>query len=271
MDTILSELKIGLTLVDNTGNIIYFNQLAAELLGWDYNSPDNNILSCHKKENKDKLLTKLNQFTNKEWHNVIRIQDKFIENVIAPVNIQDKLTGAMIITKNVTEREQSLERLKNIAEIDSLTGLYNRNLFNEIIHSYIAESKPYGIVFLDISGLKYINDHFGHEEGDRIIIRAATIIQNSVRNTDLVFRFGGDEFLILTSNQISVLKMIENRIKSKNTIPTAEKSAVLNLSLGFATSNEGKDIETILSLADQRMYKDKENFYRNEGKLLKRI
>lgn len=270
MDIILSELKIGLTLIDNTGNIVYFNQLAGELLGWDYNSPENNILSCHKKENKDQVITKLNQFTNKEWHKVIKIQDKYIENIISPVKIPEKLTGAMIITKNVTEKEQSLERLKKIAETDSLTGLYNRNFFNEIIHRYICDSKPYAIVMLDISGLKYINDHFGHEEGDRIIAKASEIIQNSVRNTDLVFRIGGDEFLILTSNEVPVLKIIESRIKSKNTVPTAEKPAVLNLSLGYATSNEGKNVETILSIADHRMYKDKEKFYMNEGKLFKR-
>ncbi|NBJ17028.1 MAG: diguanylate cyclase [Dehalobacter sp. 4CP] len=269
MDTILAELNIGLTLVDNTGKIIYFNQLASELLGWDYNLPENNILSCHKKESKDKVIAKLNRFTKKEWHRVIKAQDRFIENVYSPVNIPEKFVGAMIITKDVTEREQTLERLKKISETDPLTGLYNRNLFNDIIQSYIAESKPYGIVMLDISGLKYINDHFGHEDGDRIITEAANAIRNSVRDIDCVFRFGGDEFLILTSSEISVLEMIENRVKSKNSIPTSDNPAVLNLSLGYATSMEGKSMEAVLSLADQRMYKDKETFYLGEGKFFK--
>jgi len=270
MDTILAELKVGLTLVDNSGRIIYFNELASELLGWDNNKPDNNILSCHKKETKDKVITKLNQFINKEWHRVINIQDRFIENVYSPVRIPGKFMGAMIVTKDVTERENNLIQLKKFAETDPLTGLNNRNLFNAIIQSYIAESKPYGIVMLDISGLKYINDHFGHEEGDRIITEAAAVIKNSIRDTDLAFRFGGDEFVILTSSETSVLNMIENRVKNKNKIPTEDNPAVLNLSFGYATSIEEVSMEAVLALADRRMYKDKEQFYLTVGKFFKR-
>ena len=270
MDTILAELKVGLTLVDNSGKIIYFNELASELLGWDNNRPDNNILSCHKKETKDKVITKLNQFVNKEWHRVIKIQDRFIENTYSPVRIPRKFMGAMIITKDVTERENNFKHLKKIAETDPLTGLYNRNLFNDIIQSYIVGSKSYGIVMLDINGLKYINDHFGHKEGDRIITEATAIIKNSVRDTDLAFRFGGDEFVILTSSEKSVLSMIENRIKNKNKIPTEDNPALLNLSLGYATSIEEGSLEDVLTLADQRMYKDKEQFYLTEGEFFKR-
>jgi len=270
MDTILAELKVGLTLVDNSGKIIYFNELASELLGWDNNRPDNNILSCHKKETKDKVITKLNQFVNKEWHRVIKIQDRFIENTYSPVRIPRKFMGAMIITKDVTERENNFKHLKKIAETDPLTGLYNRNLFNDIIQSYIVGSKSYGIVMLDINGLKYINDHFGHKEGDRIITEATAIIKNSVRDTDLAFRFGGDEFVILTSSEKSVLSMIENRIKNKNKIPTEDNPALLNFSLGYATSIEEGSLEDVLTLADQRMYKDKEQFYLTEGEFFKR-
>lgn len=269
MDTILSELKIGLTLVDNTGNIVYFNELAGQLLGWD-NNKDNSILSCHKQETKEIVITKLNQFSNKEWHRVIKIKDLYIENTYSPVRISGKFTGAMIITKDVTEDTINLTKLKKNAETDPLTGLYNRNLFNEIVRSQIVKSRPYGLVMLDISGLKYINDHFGHEEGDRIISKAADVIKNSVRDSDLVFRLGGDEFVILTSGNISVLEMIKQRVQSYNKVPTEKNLAVLNLSLGFATSNEEESLEAVMSLADQRMYKDKEQFYMKEGHLFKR-
>lgn len=269
IDTILSELKIGLTLVDNTGKIIYFNQLAGELLGWDDNLPDSNILSCHKEENKHKVIEKLNKPANIEWHKVIRTKNRFIENGYSPINIPGKFVGAMIITKDVTEREQNLEKLKKSAETDSLTGLYNRNLFHTVIQSYITGSKPYGLIMLDISGLKYINDHFGHEEGDRILKEAADTIRSSVRDNDLAFRYGGDEFLILTSHKEDVLKMIENRIRNKNKIPTKNNPAILNLSLGYATSLEEKNMEAILALADQRMYRDKQLFYLSDGKYFK--
>ncbi|CDX00604.1 PAS domain S-box/diguanylate cyclase (GGDEF) domain-containing protein [Desulfitobacterium hafniense] len=269
IDTILAELKIGLTLVDNTGKIIYFNQLAGELLGWDNKLPENTILSCHKKENQHKVIEKLNQPAAMEWHKVIKTQNRFIENAYSPINIPDKFMGAMILTKDVTAREESLEKLKKNAETDALTGLYNRNLFHTVIQSYITESKPYGLIMLDISGLKYINDHFGHEEGDRILKEAAEAIRSSIRDTDFAFRFGGDEFLILTSYQEAVLKTIANRIRSKNKIPTENTPAVLNLSLGYATSLEEKNMEAVLSSADQRMYRDKQLFYLGDGKYFK--
>jgi diguanylate cyclase (GGDEF)-like protein/PAS domain S-box-containing protein len=269
VDTILSELKIGLTLVDNTGQIIYFNQLASELLGWDRNLPENNILSCHKNETKHKVLDKLNKPAGVEWHRVIKAHNRYIENAYSPINIPGKFTGAMIITKDVTEREQNLERLKKHSETDPLTGLYNRNLFLDVIQGYITGSKSYGLVMLDLNGLKYINDHFGHEEGDRIIREATEAIRSSVRDSDLAFRIGGDEFLILTSDKESVLKMIETRVKKKNMIPSKDTPAVLNLSVGYATSCEAKDMEAVLALADQRMYQDKQAFYLGDGKFFR--
>ena len=269
VDTILAELDIGLTLVDSTGKVIYFNQLASDLLGWDRNLPEISILSCHKNETQDKVLQKLTQAAGMEWHKVIRTPNTFIENAYSPINIPGKFNGAMIITRDVTEREQSLERIKKSSETDPLTGLYNRKLFQEVIQSYISGCKSYGLVMLDVNGLKYINDHFGHEEGDRIIREAAAAIRGSVRDSDLAFRFGGDEFLILTSDKESVLKMIEIRIRKKNRAPSQDTPAVLNLSLGYASSGEAKDMEAVLDLADQRMYQDKQAFYLEDGKFFR--
>jgi diguanylate cyclase (GGDEF)-like protein len=269
MDTILSELTIGLTLVDDTGNIVYFNALAGQLLGWD-KSKDNSILSCHKQATQKRVMTKLSQFTDKEWHRVINIHNHYIENTYSPVRIPARFTGAIIISKDVSAEINTLNKIKQNADTDFLTGLYNRNFFNDIVQGNLMKSRPYGIIMLDISGLKYINDHFGHEEGDRIIREAAEAIKSSVRDTDLVFRFGGDEFVILTSNHTAVLERIKTRIQRNNKIPTAENPAVLNLSLGFATSDEEKNFEAVLSLADKRMYQDKEQFYMNAGNLFKR-
>ncbi|AGA68310.1 PAS domain S-box/diguanylate cyclase (GGDEF) domain-containing protein [Desulfitobacterium dichloroeliminans LMG P-21439] len=270
VNTVLSELKIGLTLIDTTGKVIYFNHLGGELLGWDPNLPENNsILSCHKNESKPKVLDKLNQPATIEWHRVIKTQGRCIENAYSPINIPGQFTGAMIITKDVTERELYLERIKKNSETDPLTGLFNRNLFQEVIQGYINESKPFGLAMLDISGLKYINDHFGHEEGDRILKEAAASIRSSIRDTDFAFRFGGDEFLILTTAKEPVLKMIEARIKSQNKIPTEHTPAVLNISFGYATSFEEKSMEAVLALADQRMYRDKQTFYLGAGKFFK--
>lgn len=91
--------------------------------------PENSVLSCHKKENQHKVLEKLNHSATMEWHRVIKTNNKYIENAYSPINIPNRFFGAKIITKDVTERERYLERLKKNSETDPLTGLYNRNLF----------------------------------------------------------------------------------------------------------------------------------------------
>lgn len=229
----------------------------------------NATLMCHSNKNTDKVINKLNHASGKEWHRVLKIQNRFIENMYSPVTIPGKFMGIMIITRDVTGRENSLKKLKESAEKDHLTGLYNRNFFIAITKKYMAQNEQYGVVMLDLNGLKYINDHLGHEEGDRIIKEAANVIKGSIRESDLAFRIGGDEFLILTSNEVAVLKMIEDRVKGKNGIPTKAHPAVLSLSLGYATSDEKESIEEIINLADQRMYEAKRKFYENEGQFIK--
>ncbi|MGI6226500.1 MAG: GGDEF domain-containing protein [Peptococcales bacterium] len=176
----------------------------------------------------------------------------------------------MIITKDVTEREEVYRNTKKEAKTDGLTGLYNRNYLNQILEDIQEEQKSFSAFMIDINGLKYINDNFGHNAGDETIKKAAQIIMESVRTTDYVFRYGGDEFLVLLdTDNLGTLEAISKRIKSRNS-RLIKGAPVLNLSIGYASSLE-TSLDEVIDLADKRMYEDKQLFYQNEGKFIKRL
>jgi len=176
----------------------------------------------------------------------------------------------MIISKDVTARENEYSNIEKSANTDSLTGLYNRQLLEKVIKKYESKSIKYGVIMIDINGLKYINDHYGHNAGDEIILKAAKTIKENVRKKDLVFRIGGDEFLVLTTADEKIAMQIIQRIKENNKAPNENNPLVLSLSLGYANFGEGINFQEVLLLADQRMYHNKKTFYENDGQFFKK-
>ncbi|MFZ5643276.1 MAG: sensor domain-containing diguanylate cyclase [Bacillota bacterium] len=111
IENILDEIKIGITLVETSGRIIYFNQMAEDLLGWDINRV-NNVLSCHSQEIHHRVLNKVLNNNGNEWHRNLKINGKIIENIYSPIDVPGQLTGVVIITRDVTEREELAEAVK---------------------------------------------------------------------------------------------------------------------------------------------------------------
>ena len=150
-----------------------------------------------------------------------------------------------------------LDKLTKLSSIDFLTGLYNRNRLNSYMNE-IAESHdaPTGLIFLDINGLKKVNDRDGHVAGDNLIRRAANTLIGVFPEND-IFRVGGDEF-------VTILRDITEE-KIKEYIEKLHKRARKNdvsFAVGYAMTDSSKDIERILREADANMYEDKRKFYR---------
>ncbi|MRR08904.1 PAS domain S-box protein, partial [bacterium] len=111
---------------------------------------------------------------------------------------QGTVTGALSSARDITERRQAEERVKYLTYHDRLTGLANRACFEERIREYDRpEHHPLSLVMGDANGLKLVNDAFGHDAGDKFLQRLAAIIESCARPGDQVFRWGGDEFVVL--------------------------------------------------------------------------
>lgn len=170
-----------------------------------------------------------------------------------------------LITLVYSLRDRQIE-LKALAMHDALTGLHNRNFFDMMIRQEIKKIKRYGggftVFMIDIDNFKFLNDTCGHLHGDGILRAFASILQESIRAADLLIRFGGDEFIIITHevSKASAKGMID-RIRQSTEAWNEEYGSDdyrLSFSCGSAVYRQGKDIESVIKEADSEMYKDKE-------------
>lgn len=149
-----------------------------------------------------------------------------------------------------------LDQLTQLSSVDLLTGLYNRNKLNAYM-SGVAESekRPIGLVFLDINGLKKVNDQQGHLAGDELIKRAADTLNATFDGND-IFRVGGDEFVVILKEASE-----EKIIALLDTLQEKADENKVSFAAGYAVADDHKDIEKALNEADFYMYKDKRKFY----------
>lgn len=161
---------------------------------------------------------------------------------------------------DITQRKHSEAKLHYLSMHDALTGLYNRNFFEEEL-ARLEHSRhfPVSVMIADINGLKQINDRLGHAAGDELIRDAARLLKAAFRGEDVVARWGGDEFAVLLPDTDAaavdhVLTRLKNRIEAEN---KQRRDAPLSLALGVATGNNDASLKDTLKNADQRMYEDK--------------
>ncbi len=166
-----------------------------------------------------------------------------------------------MINAIVSNRKEIMLRdveLKYTGEHDQLTGLYNRAKYASMLkESYILLDKV-AIIYFDVNNLKFVNDTFGHDMGDELIIRAADSIHGAIDEKMDAYRLGGDEFMVVIPNGNSddADTFIENwklKLKIINSLPSV---AECNIAYGYACGS-GKVFSEILSVADKNMYDNK--------------
>ena len=157
---------------------------------------------------------------------------------------------------------QLKEYLKNQSTYDALTGLYNRRQMDEYISHEMAISKRYmngfWIMLADIDHFKKINDNFGHPVGDLVIKKVAMILKKHFRESDLVARWGGEEFLILIKEiSLDSLKIKSEKLRAdveKNHFAGLDKDLKVTISMGLAEFQEFDTIDDIVKKADDALY-----------------
>ena len=175
------------------------------------------------------------------------------------LNNAGNVTGATFMAREITERREAEERLKYLSFHDILTGLYNRSYFEEEIKRLDTKRQtPLSIIMGDINGLKIVNDTFGHQEGDRLLIDATMILKKICRKEDIVCRFGGDEFaVLLPKTKRETAERICNRLR-KACEKTERELAPIRFALGVATREDvDQTFDVVLRDAEHMMYRDK--------------
>ncbi len=156
------------------------------------------------------------------------------------------------------------EKLKLIAATDKLTGLFNRNKFYELAELEIERSKrydrPLSLLIFDIDHFKTINDRYGHNVGDYVLKTMADIIRKNIRKHDFIFRWGGEEFIILApetnlEGAVNFAEKLRERVEEFQ-FKDVEK---VTISIGVATYDQerDKDIDSLINRADEALYRSK--------------
>ncbi len=173
-------------------------------------------------------------------------------------------------TQYLRDRQRVLEELRTLSLSDELTGLYNRRGFFILAEQQIkiAARTRRGMLLVsaDLDGLKGINDRFGHHEGDRALVDAAQILRQSFRESDIISRIGGDEFVVLVTEKPEINPdVLFRRLKENLEVYNSRVKRPLYISMGVATFDPQNPVSLneLLVQADKSMYRNKK---RNKGR-----
>jgi diguanylate cyclase (GGDEF)-like protein len=175
------------------------------------------------------------------------------------------------VVRYACERHRLVTSLQTIALTDTLTGLYNRHGFVTIGDEQLKLAQRNGnsvaLAFVDLDGMKRINDELGHEWGDQALIATARILKSTFRASDLIARLGGDEFIVLGIGvQREAIGRIHKRLLANLAAHNQSQSVMsVGFSVGFATHKpsrkDQKTIEQLMTEADQAMYAEKQSHH----------
>jgi len=185
----------------------------------------------------------------------------FIDDFSASINymisqLQERETEYMSALdaseKALAEKERELRKLQGIAFFDSLTNCYSRHMGLQILDLWLREEREFTLSFIDLDNLKYVNDVFGHAEGDRYITSIAKRLKNTFEKS-VIARLGGDEFMLLSARPICeispIMEFLQAALITDRSYPFRR-----SISYGIVSGDETRTASELLALADERMY-----------------
>jgi diguanylate cyclase (GGDEF)-like protein len=153
--------------------------------------------------------------------------------------------------------------LENLSSTDQLTGLYNRHKFEDLFQFELNQALRYktgiSIILLDIDYFKSVNDNFGHNVGDTVLKELASVLRSSVRSSDVVVRWGGEEFVVFApKTTLEQARQLAEAIRQKVKSATLTEVGHLTTSLGVASLTAGDSLESLVHRADRALYRAKD-------------
>lgn len=185
--------------------------------------------------------------------------------VMENLNVYQELEAR--VRMRTEELEQAVQQIRRLSITDDLTGLYNRRGFHlmgeQVLRRLRRSRESFLIAFFDVDGLKQVNDHHGHRMGDQLIKDMAALLRETLRESDIVARVGGDEFCVLAQGVNGDSEELRQRLQAQlhQFNGKTEKPYQLSFSMGIVKSPTSRipNIEALMEAADERMYEDKYN------------
>jgi len=265
--------------IDRKGNILAINNFATDFFGYRQDEMvGKNLVGTIVPEKETtgrdlkKMVSEIGEFPEKYLNNINENMRK--DGTTVWVNWTNKpvysdsgeIDEIFCIGNDFTEFKAAEEKLEYIAFHDQLTGLYNRKMFMRQFEESLRQAKRYelmrAVLFIDLDNFKKVNDTLGHECGDILLAQAADRMREAVRDSDILCRFGGDEFVILLINPGDIFPdNVSRRVQESLSQPFILPKTIVDYispSIGISIfPNDGDDTLGLIRAADEAMYRAK--------------
>ena len=277
---LLNLIRIGILFIDQDRRVLYHNRAMLEI--WGY-SPETLLVGCRDAVLKERAPVVLSDPAAYLAHidRTVRgkqaISDEYEfhftdgriatdRSAVVAAEEAGRRIGRLWIYEDVTVARRTSMRLVELAERDELTGLYNRRRFHEELGRMLADAERrgsrLGLLAFDLDGFKPINDSFGHQAGDEVLVRLAVELGRTVRRNETLFRVGGDEFaLLVPEGSAEGLRELAHRLVE--TVAAMRfvfdgREAAVTASVGIARfPDNAREGEALVAAADEALYRAK--------------
>ncbi|MDB6141918.1 MAG: hypothetical protein JWP80_962 [Pseudomonas sp.] len=275
----------GVHVIDANGIIILENDASKAMLGWQGDEilglPAHETIHHHHADHTDFYVSDCNILTTLGDGQARHVENDIfwskngtcfpVEYTATPIlNRQGRVHAITVVFRDITDRKRLEDELRALASYDALTGLANRRLLVERMTQAISFGKRHNshaaALFLDLNKFKAVNDIYGHDTGDKLLIEVAKRLKRMVRETDTVARLGGDEFVILLEGLgeqadqasdyvVSMMEKIRHALSAEYVLGAVRHLG--STSIGFRLFMGESDVGDILKDADAAMYQEK--------------
>ena len=268
---------IGISQVDVNGRFVHVNRRLCEMLG--YTRDELLQLNVRAISHEDDLFEtdKGLRLLQSGEIDSFKVEKRYVRKdgtaiwvhltIAARRGVDGRRLHDVSIVEDITERREAQSRVEYLATHDEMTGLVNRAVFNEMLDNAMARDKRYrrrfAVLFIDLDRFKIINDSLGHEGGDQLLKEMAARLRANVRKSDVLARFGGDEFVLLAQEvpdrQAAAVVARNLLLLTMRPVRIAGQQVRVTASIGIALfPGDAQDANTLMKHADMAMYRAKE-------------
>jgi diguanylate cyclase (GGDEF)-like protein/PAS domain S-box-containing protein len=273
---LFNQNQVGLIWARLNGEVLSCNPAAAEMFGYESPSDfEGQSFSNHYRGDREDRQRTIDQLQTEgevsEWNVPMKGRDGSPFTILESLVVveESEYDGPVIVSSfvEVTQQARLWEELKEMAYHDPLTGLPNRRFLKEQAPKVFSlaerRERSAGLTYIDLDGFKAVNDEWGHETGDEVLVSIAERLERTTRESDVVARIGGDEFAVLWADLDAPGEVMAATRRIVRTFDdpfnVGEKRFFLDLSAGIATfPSDGDNLDELLHRADKAMYRAKE-------------
>ncbi len=270
--------------IDKHGRILFWNRGASAIFGYDdadvLGRPFTMLIDSAFHEKHEPGMAFFDVSGEPRSDRGIESQGLRMDGMTVPIELSlsnwqtSKGTFYTVIVRDIRERKEHEEQLARMAHTDALTGTFNRHYLDGLLESEFSRAKrynhPIGFLMIDVNRFKQINDQYGHNAGDDVLIEISKQLVETLRESDIVVRYGGDEFLAILpetngETEIARDRIIQAMAETERFNPIVDFPVTLSIGCAHWDPQDPRTIDRILKDADDEMYKDKRVSHQHES------